>query len=223
MLIDAGADVLVHCGDLTVPEIVYECAESPRLLRLRQQRRRRGRHPRRRSPQSAARAWVGADVVTLGGKRVAVTHGDQRREVAKLAASRPDYLLFGHSHVPTDDRDGPTRWINPGALHRAEEWTVALLNFDTDCPGILEGSLKILSAVRRIGLAVRFSRAFPIIGPDPCLRVSPGRVPRRHFAIGTPSARPSSRRDRSHRDIRRRDTPRPVARRDGCRSLPSFR
>jgi hypothetical protein len=61
-----------------------------------------------------------------------VTHGDSIREVNRLAYGAPDYLLYGHSHLFADDRRGPTRWINPGALHRAPTWTVALLDLATD-------------------------------------------------------------------------------------------
>ncbi|RLS46748.1 MAG: metallophosphoesterase, partial [Planctomycetota bacterium] len=43
-----------------------------------------------------------------------------------------DYLLHGHTHVCRDERHGATRIINPGALHRASEFTVALLDTDSD-------------------------------------------------------------------------------------------
>jgi uncharacterized protein len=68
----------------------------------------------------------------LAGRRLAVTHGDSVREMRRLAAAVPDYFLYGHSHMAEDHRDGPTRWINPGALHRASVWTVALLDLSTD-------------------------------------------------------------------------------------------
>ncbi len=131
MLIDAGAEVLIHCGDLTVPEIVYECAERPsHFVFGNNDDDEVGILAAIGAIQGHCLGWGG--IVELHGKKIGVTHGDQRREVAKLLAQEPDYLLFGHSHVPTDGREGRTRWINPGALHRAEEWTVALLNLDTD-------------------------------------------------------------------------------------------
>jgi predicted phosphodiesterase len=43
-----------------------------------------------------------------------------------------DYLLHGHTHVKRDERVGRTRVINPGALHRAREKTVAVLDTATD-------------------------------------------------------------------------------------------
>lgn len=131
LLADSGAEALVHCGDLTVPDVVYECSGLPGYFVF-------GNNDDDEEGIRVAISAVGGTCldrggeITLGGRRIAVTHGDIGREVRRLAAAAPDYLLFGHSHVPTDDRDGPTRWINPGALHRAESWTVALLDLDTD-------------------------------------------------------------------------------------------
>jgi predicted phosphodiesterase len=49
-------------------------------------------------------------------------------DVRRVLAERPDYLLSGHSHAPSDVQDGAVRRINPGALHRADEFTVAILD-----------------------------------------------------------------------------------------------
>jgi predicted phosphodiesterase len=59
-------------------------------------------------------------------------------EFRRIAEQRPDYLLFGHSHRTTDQRVGPTRMINPGALHRARTWTVALLDLESDVVKFLQ-------------------------------------------------------------------------------------
>ena len=52
-------------------------------------------------------------------------------------AERPDFLLTGHAHFPGDQLVGPVRRINPGALYRADEFTVALLDSES-------GELKIM-------------------------------------------------------------------------------
>jgi putative phosphoesterase len=71
--------------------------------------------------------------LTLGGKRFAVTHGDDGATKRKiLDAQEFDYLLQGHTHVFTDQRIGRTRLINPGALHRANPRSVAVLDTDSD-------------------------------------------------------------------------------------------
>jgi putative phosphoesterase len=131
MLLANGAEALLHCGDLTGPEIVHECGLLPSYyvfgnndfdeLGLR----------RAIAAVDGTCLGEGGEVV-LAGKRIAIAHGDVPGVIRRLAAASPDYFLFGHSHIPTDDRDGPTRWVNPGALHRASDWTVAVLDLETD-------------------------------------------------------------------------------------------
>jgi putative phosphoesterase len=127
-----GAEALIHCGDLTRPEIVPVCAVLPCWFVF-------GNNdaddvPALRQAMAEAGAvcleWGGE--VTLAGKRIGVVHGHMHTDVRRLLAARPDYLLSGHSHIPGDRRDGPTRRINPGALHRAAEFTVALLDLAKD-------------------------------------------------------------------------------------------
>jgi uncharacterized protein len=130
-LIAAGAEVLIHCGDLCEPEIVYALERRPRyfvygnnewdLAGLRRAARDTG---------STCLEWGG--VVELAEKRIAVTHGHLDKELRALLATRPDYLLTGHSHIRHDYREGSTRRINPGALHRATEFSVALLDLTSD-------------------------------------------------------------------------------------------
>jgi predicted phosphodiesterase len=71
--------------------------------------------------------------LTLDGKKIAIIHGDHpSRFNAILKAQEHDYLCCGHSHIRRDERVGKTRIINPGALHRATEKTVALLDTLSD-------------------------------------------------------------------------------------------
>jgi putative phosphoesterase len=131
LLIAEGAEALIHCGDLTGPDVVQECGGLPSYYVF-------GNNDFNESGLRRAMAIVGGvcldwgGQVELGGRRIAVTHGDSLREVRRLAALAPDYLLFGHSHITEDRREGPTRWINPGALHRAAAWTVAVLDLESD-------------------------------------------------------------------------------------------
>ncbi len=127
-----GAAALIHCGDLTEPEIVTACGvlpfyfvfgnndadNVPALLRAIEE------------VGGVCLNWAGE--VTLAGKRIAVAHGHMHTDVRRLLAAQPDYLLSGHSHVRADTQVGATRRINPGALHRATEFTVALLDLETD-------------------------------------------------------------------------------------------
>jgi predicted phosphodiesterase len=53
-------------------------------------------------------------------------------DLRRALASRPHYLLSGHSHIASDRRDGLVRRINPGALYEAAQLTVALLDLQHD-------------------------------------------------------------------------------------------
>lgn len=71
--------------------------------------------------------------LVLDGKRVAVMHGNDHRLKQRLISSQEhDYLCQGHTHAKEDTRVGRTRLINPGALHRANPKTVALLDSVAD-------------------------------------------------------------------------------------------
>lgn len=130
-LIHEGAEVLIHCGDLTGPDIVYECADL--LSYFVFGNNDYDERALRRAMNDIGGVCLGrSGEVSLAGRRVAVNHGDLEGEIRRIAAQHPDYLLFGHSHRASDERVGPTRWINPGALHRAKTWTVALLDLETD-------------------------------------------------------------------------------------------
>jgi putative phosphoesterase len=131
ILIAAGADALVHCGDLTGPDIVRACAQRPLWFVF-------GNNEDDFPALRRAAADVGATClewggeITLAGRRVAVSHGHMTRDIRPLKAARPDYFLFGHSHIAEDRREGTIRCINPGALHRAPSFSVALLDLEHD-------------------------------------------------------------------------------------------
>ncbi len=71
--------------------------------------------------------------LSFAGKRLALLHGHDGALFDKLAHSGDyAYLIHGHTHLRQDSRLGPTRIINPGALHRSASQSVALLDVTTD-------------------------------------------------------------------------------------------
>src|SRR5262245_22074092 len=132
MLRAEGAEVLAHCGDVTGPEIVLACAALPCYFVFGNNDADNVPALQRAMTEIGAVCLGWGGEVTLAGKRVAVVHGHMHTDVRRLMAARPDYLLSGHSHFASDHRDGPTRRINPGALHQADDFTVALLDLDVD-------------------------------------------------------------------------------------------
>ena len=128
LLLEEGAEYLIHCGDLAIPEIVHVCAELPFVFVF-------GNHDCDQVPElrraaketeSLCLEWGGE--VALAGRRIAVVHGHLTMDLKPLLAATPDYLLSGHTHEPCESYLGSTRRINPGALFRTERFTVALLD-----------------------------------------------------------------------------------------------
>lgn len=71
--------------------------------------------------------------LSFDGKLAVVTHGDDGRLVNRVLSEQiVDYLFLGHTHKMMDHRQGKVRVVNPGALQRAAEKTVALLDTRTD-------------------------------------------------------------------------------------------
>jgi uncharacterized protein len=137
----AGAEALVHCGDLASPPVVAACSVLPFYFAF-------GNHDadgvpalKRAAADHGAVCLGWGGVVELAGRRIGVAHGHMTSDIRRVLGERPDFLLSGHSHLPSDVMDGPVRRINPGALHRADEFTVALLDLAT-------GDLQLLRVPR---------------------------------------------------------------------------
>lgn len=145
LLESRGAQYLVHCGDLGGERVLDELAgRSVSFVwgngdypdaRLLAYARRLGLKPPEEVPLC----------IELGQRRLCVFHGHEtlfmrltrwldKGETARIeeAIGRVDYVLYGHTHVANDLRLGGLRLINPGALHRAAEHTVATLDLARD-------------------------------------------------------------------------------------------
>lgn len=128
LLRSEGAEAFFHCGDFTQPDLVLLFSGLPTYFTF-------GNHDCDMVPDlTAAIATAGGVCLgwggeaALAGKRVAACHGHMSYDVRRLLSAGPDYLFSGHSHEPADRQEGPVRRINPGALHRADRFTVALLD-----------------------------------------------------------------------------------------------
>jgi uncharacterized protein len=65
----------------------------------------------------------------LEGVKIAFLHGDDQRLMRDVERSEHfDFLFYGHTHVAAEHRTGPTRVINPGALHRARPKRFVILD-----------------------------------------------------------------------------------------------
>jgi putative phosphoesterase len=137
MLLDAGAELLLHLGDVGSEAVIDELSRCPARLvfgncDLDVERLRR----------HAEAAGVACDhplgTLSAGGRRIAYTHGHLAEAVRAALDGDADYVLHGHTHVIRDERLGPTRLLNPGALHRAARYTCLLLDPSCDAARWLE-------------------------------------------------------------------------------------
>lgn len=132
LLRDAGAEFFIHCGDVGSERVLDHLAGVAAAFVFGNTDWDRAGLARYAQSIGVACHGAFADL-ELGGKRFAVIHGDDfKLKQRLLAEQRHDYLLQGHTHVRADERVGKVRLINPGALHRAREKSVALLDTGTD-------------------------------------------------------------------------------------------
>ena len=131
-----GAQALIHCGDLTIAEVVYECSIQPAYFVF-------GNCDFDRPGLRLAIDRIGGTcleqggLISLGTRRIAITHGHSDPELRRLADLEPDYLLFGHSHRTTDVQKGPTRWINPRSTTCRPRGQIALLDLASNHLSVL--------------------------------------------------------------------------------------
>jgi putative phosphoesterase len=127
----AGAEFFIHCGDVGSAEMLDHLAGLPAAFvwgNTDIDRAELQRHA-----QALNITCLGnSGILTFDGKTVGVTHGDNPTLKQQLLAHPVDYYLHGHTHLQADERVGPARLINPGALHRAAVKTVAILDTKTD-------------------------------------------------------------------------------------------
>lgn len=128
ILRDHQISTLLHCGDLIGPKMIHLCSCFEFYFVF-------GNHDADFVPQLQASAeevgahclrWAGE--ICIAGRRIALVHGHLSTDTTRLLSGKPDYLFSGHSHVSRDVMVGQTRRVNPGALHDAERYSVAVLD-----------------------------------------------------------------------------------------------
>jgi putative phosphoesterase len=120
--------MVLHCGDIEEPPIIELFRGWTAHFVL-------GNCDHDKSGLARAIAGIGATLhenfghVEVGSTKIAFTHGHDRdllTDLEKLGAY--DFLFHGHTHIAVDRQAGPTRVINPGALHRAAIKSFVLLH-----------------------------------------------------------------------------------------------
>ena len=142
VLIENGADVLIHLGDVGTVEVIDALAVvNPKTGELIEAHTVFGNTDYEYRSLEVYAHGLGVRVdhpvgyIELGdeeGNRIAFLHGDSRSNLSQLILNNTRYVCHGHTHTRIDVRQGGSRIINPGALTRAVEYSVAILNTDSD-------------------------------------------------------------------------------------------
>lgn len=132
LLTAAGADAFAHCGDFVNPQMLRYLTARPLYFVFGNNDCDTVRDLQLIANELGQTCLGWGGEITLDDKRIALVHGHLTSDLKPLLAAEPDYLLSGHSHLFADTRVGKTRRINPGALHRAATFSVAILDLPTD-------------------------------------------------------------------------------------------
>lgn len=135
LLLERGAEAVVHCGDIGSGGCVDVLAQAgvPAYAVAGNMDRHLGRL-QARAAEKGVHFSLDTVLVPIGsGSYLAVTHGNDDAVIRALTAEgRFAYVCHGHTHAIRDERFGHVRVINPGALHHARRHTAALLDTDAD-------------------------------------------------------------------------------------------
>ena len=128
MLESLDVEVVLHCGDIGSPRICELFDQWPTHFvfgnvdddqhDLRQMITEHGQTCHERFGD-----------LQLGGRRIALLHGDDEKRLAEASSSgQYDLVCSGHTHKASEARIGKTLVLNPGALYRATPHTLAVVD-----------------------------------------------------------------------------------------------
>jgi putative phosphoesterase len=121
---------LIHCGDVTSSPILAELTGLPSWFVLGNNDVDDSADLERMARELGVNFLGSGGLVELAGKRIGIVHGHLYHDIRRLLAARPDYLLYGHTHIPASEKIDGVHRINPGALHRAPKFSVATLDLE---------------------------------------------------------------------------------------------
>lgn len=127
LLARQNVEVVLHCGDIGSTSIIPLFDRWPTHFvfgnvdgnesALRQAIAVSGQHCHERFGE-----------LELDGVRVAILHSDDDFKFrSTIGSGEFDLVCYGHTHVAKHERRGTTEVLNPGALHRAEPRTIAIV------------------------------------------------------------------------------------------------
>ena len=126
MLESLEVEAVLHCGDIGSAEIVRMLARWPAHYVFGNVDDPDSLRAAIAEAGASCYEWFGS--LEWEGRRIALLHGDDVRRLRETTASGQwDLVCHGHTHVAAIRREGPTRIVNPGALHRTTSPSIAVV------------------------------------------------------------------------------------------------
>ena len=139
LLLEHGAEVLLHLGDIGTVEVIDAmCVSEPAGARQVESHVVFGNTDWDVSTLAEYAEDLDVQVdhpvgrLKLEDGELVFCHGHESSIMEQAVAEHARYLCHGHTHLRCDDRRQDTRVINPGALFRARSYSVAILDTDAD-------------------------------------------------------------------------------------------
>lgn len=127
LLREMGAELLIHCGDISSPAALRLFAPVPTHFVFGNWDRPDVLRPVATEIGAVAHDPFGE--LELGGRKIAWVHGHRPGVLRELiAAGKFDYVFHGHTHVVRREQFGPTLVVNPGAFTRVAQKTCLLVD-----------------------------------------------------------------------------------------------
>lgn len=137
-LLQQDVEHVFHCGDISSVEVLEALSDHlggagiPVDAVLGNCEPDHGVMMNWQDPFGKVRVQGSSYDTVLAGKKIAVRHGHLWQEMdAMIENGNADYLFTGHTHVKDDHREGNLRIINPGAVYRSPNPTVAVVDLGT--------------------------------------------------------------------------------------------
>ena len=139
MLVRLGADLLIHTGDICSSDVIDALVvEDPRTHEQLPVHLVFGNNDMDLRSMGSHATHLGlinqhpVGTLTTPAGDLVFMHGDDTRALDRAIERGHRYVVHGHTHQRTNLRVGATRVINPGALYRAEDYSVAILDLEND-------------------------------------------------------------------------------------------
>lgn len=127
MLESCEVEHVVHCGDIGSLDIIPLLAAWPTHWVFGNVDVDRAAM-RKAIERQGQTCYGNFGSLELAGAKIAFLHGDDAARLRCEAASGQwDMICYGHTHVARQHREGRTLLLNPGALYRAAQHTLALV------------------------------------------------------------------------------------------------